>query len=59
MFHEQESGPLPYDLSKDEGEKNNIAAQFPEVVRKLSAVADEWSSALPKEYGKDKSKRSH
>jgi len=53
-FHENETGPLLYDLSKDEGERNNVADRFPEVVEKLSAAANKWRSTLPKEYDKGK-----
>jgi N-acetylgalactosamine-6-sulfatase len=53
-FHEGDEGPLLYDLSKDEGERNNVADRFPEVVKQLSAAADEWRSELPKEYDKGK-----
>jgi N-acetylgalactosamine-6-sulfatase len=51
-FHEAKSGPLLYDLSKDKGEKKNVADQFPEVAKELSAAADEWRNTLPKEYVK-------
>ncbi|HLF46535.1 MAG TPA: sulfatase [Chitinophagaceae bacterium] len=30
-----------YDLSKDEGEKINLTSQFPEIVNKMNAMADE------------------
>jgi len=55
-FHESDTGPLLYDLSRDEGEKRNVAAQFPQVVKELSATADAWRSTLPKEYDKGKKK---
>ncbi len=53
-FHETQTGPLLYDLSKDEGERNNVAGRFPEVVEKLSTAANEWRSELPTEYDKAK-----
>ena len=30
-----------YDLSKDKGEKVNLASQFPEIVSQMNAMADE------------------
>ena len=53
-FHEDEAGPLLYDLSKDEGERNNVADRFPELVARLAAAANEWRNTLPKEYDKAK-----
>jgi len=36
-----ESGPVEvYDLSKDRGEKNNLAEEFPETARKLAKLMD-------------------
>jgi len=53
-FHESGTGPLLYDLSKDEGERNNVADRFPEVAEKLSNAANQWRSELPAEYDKGK-----
>jgi len=53
-FHEGETGPLLYDLAKNEGERNNVADRFPEVVGKLTAAANEWRNTLPTEYDKGK-----
>jgi N-acetylgalactosamine-6-sulfatase len=53
-FHENQPGPLLYDLSTDEGERNNVADRFPEVVERLSAAANQWRNTLPKEYDKAK-----
>lgn len=37
-----------YDLRRDPGEKHNIATDYPEVVKKLSAAYDDWwQSVLP------------
>ncbi|MDA7916836.1 arylsulfatase [bacterium] len=37
-----------YDIAKDPGEKTNVAAQYPEVVKNLRAAYDEWwESAKP------------
>lgn len=41
-----------YDLAADPAERNNIAAQHPEVVKKLSAKLEAWVATLPKEYVK-------
>ncbi len=53
-FHENPAGPLLYDLSKDEGERNNVADRFPEITQKLTAAANKWRHMLPKEYDKGK-----
>ncbi len=39
-----------YDLSGDPAEKNNVAAQHPDVVKQLSAKIDRWNATLPKDY---------
>lgn len=41
------SGVGLYDLSKDEGESNNIADQHPDIVRKLSEKVQTWYRAIP------------
>ena len=38
--------PQLYDLTKDIGEQNNIANQYPEEVKKLEAKRKEWDSQL-------------
>ncbi len=53
-FFKEPDETLLFDLSKDESEQHNLAAKFPEVVRKLSAEVDAWSATLPKEYVNDK-----
>ena len=46
-----------YDLSKDPGQRTNIAAQNPTVVRDLTAAVIRWQSTLPKTYvGSDSDK---
>ena len=39
-----------YDILSDPGEKKNLAAQHPDIVKKLSAKAEAWVATLPKEY---------
>ncbi len=39
--------PMLFDLSKDLGESTDIAAQQPEIARKLQAKYDLWSKSLP------------
>lgn len=41
-----------YDLTKDPGEKDNVAVQNPEIVKQLSAKVQAWVAVLPKEYDK-------
>jgi N-acetylgalactosamine-6-sulfatase len=41
-----------YDLAADPGEKNNLAAQQPAIVQRLSAKVEAWQATLPKEYEK-------
>jgi N-acetylgalactosamine-6-sulfatase len=45
-----------YDLSADPGERRNVAADHPDVVKRLSALAEQWSATLPREYAKGPSK---
>lgn len=57
----QEEDPLElFDLSKDIGEKTNLAKENPEVVAKMNAALKKWESELAKPlwgYGKLKRKR--
>jgi N-acetylgalactosamine-6-sulfatase len=39
-----------YDLSTDSGEKRDIAAEHPDVVKDLSAKLSKWNATLPKDY---------
>ena len=39
-----------YDLATDPGERRNLIADRPEIVRELSAKLTEWTSALPTTY---------
>jgi N-acetylgalactosamine-6-sulfatase len=41
-----------YDIAADPAEKNNVAAQHADVVKRLSAKVEEWVATLPKEYVK-------
>jgi arylsulfatase A-like enzyme len=45
-----------YDLASDPAESNNLAEKHPEIVKKLSAKLEAWTSTLPKEYEKTKDK---
>jgi N-acetylgalactosamine-6-sulfatase len=45
-----------YDLATDPAESNNLAEKHPEIVKKLSAKLEAWTSTLPKEYEKTKDK---
>ena len=36
-----------YDVVRDRGEKDNLAGQHPDVVKRLSAMAIEWKASLP------------
>ena len=35
-----------YDLTKDIGEENDIAKQYPEEVKKIETIRKEWDSTL-------------
>jgi N-acetylgalactosamine-6-sulfatase len=39
-----------YDLAADPAESRNLAAQHPDIVKKLSAKLEAWTATLPKEY---------
>ena len=39
-----------YDLGADPGERKNLAADRPEIVRELSAKLAEWKGSLPATY---------
>ncbi|HUR59113.1 MAG TPA: sulfatase-like hydrolase/transferase, partial [Opitutaceae bacterium] len=39
-----------YDLSRDPGERKNVAAQNPAIVSALKAKAEKWNASLPKDY---------
>ena len=41
-----------YDVLADPGENNNLAAQHPEIVKRLSASLEAWQATLPKSYDK-------
>lgn len=41
-----------YDVVADPGEKNNLAAQHPDIAQKLSAKLEAWQATLPKSYDK-------
>ena len=39
--------PELYEMSKDRGEKNNVAGEKPEMVDKLNKAWDDWNTTLP------------
>ena len=39
-----------YDLTTDLGETNNIASQFPEIVKKMRAELEEWQKSVLRSY---------
>jgi N-acetylgalactosamine-6-sulfatase len=41
-----------YDLSADRAESSNVAAQHPDVVKRLTAKAEAWKATLPRDYVK-------
>ncbi|MBL9211231.1 MAG: hypothetical protein JNL92_12250, partial [Opitutaceae bacterium] len=45
------SKPELYDLARDRGETTNLAAQQPEVVRRLTAAALAWHRSMPPDNG--------
>lgn len=45
-----------YDILADPSESKNVAAQHPDIVKKLSARLEAWAATLPKEYLKTKDK---
>jgi N-acetylgalactosamine-6-sulfatase len=46
-----------FDLAADPAESKNLAAQHPEIVKKLSAQVETWVATLPKEYIKTADKQ--
>ncbi|MFN3159183.1 MAG: sulfatase [Rubinisphaera brasiliensis] len=49
--------PELYDLSVDSSETDNVAADYPEAVKELSAKISTWVATLPAEYTKTKDKQ--
>src|SRR5262249_35179278 len=45
-----------FDMSTDSGEKHNVAKKNPEIVKRLTAIAEKWNATLPKEYIKTRDK---
>jgi arylsulfatase A-like enzyme len=45
-----------YDIAADPGEKTNLAARQPAIVKRLSAKIEAWQATLPKEYHKSDDK---
>ena len=43
--------PQLYDLTKDRGETINIAAQYPDIVERLSKAVLEWHQSMPPDNG--------
>ncbi len=52
-FHLNATEPTLYDLSTDEGERNNLAGQYPDEVKRLTQLAENWRKTLPQEYLKE------
>ncbi len=52
LYHPYKGEVELYDLSKDPGERDNIAAKHPDVVKSLSATLAKWDAKLPKSYEK-------
>jgi arylsulfatase A-like enzyme len=50
LVNEDGSGVQLYDLSKDIGEKTNLAAQKPEVIERLKKMVLDWRKSLPVEH---------
>jgi arylsulfatase A-like enzyme len=48
--------PQLFDLSKDAGEQKDLAAEKPEIVKKLQAKFDEWNGQLEQPKWKDSRK---
>lgn len=46
-----------YDMLADPAESNNLASQYPGIVKKLSAKVEAWVASLPKEYIKTDDKQ--
>nr|WP_236649137.1 sulfatase-like hydrolase/transferase [Rhodopirellula sp. SM50] len=53
----QRGEPELYDLSIDPSESNNVATEYPEIVKQLSAKVKAWVATLPTEYTKTKDKQ--
>lgn len=47
------SQPQLYDLESDRGETKNVAADHPEIVKRLTAAVREWNASLPADDGPD------
>jgi N-acetylgalactosamine-6-sulfatase len=45
-----------YDIFADPAESKNVAAQHPDIVKRLSTTVEAWVATLPKEYVKTKDK---
>ncbi len=45
------SDPQLYHLNKDAGERHNLAANFPEVTKRLRAKVEQWNKSLPQDAG--------
>lgn len=46
-----------YDLARDPSESDNVAAEHPEVVKRLLAKAHAWMAELPKTYEKNENQK--
>ena len=45
------SDPSLYDLTKDRGEKINLAAKHPKIVKELSQKVIAWHKSMPPDNG--------
>ena len=43
--------PQLYDLAKDRGETTNIAAQYPDIVQRMSKAVLDWHQSMPPDHG--------
>lgn len=55
-LHQNPKAPTElYNLARDPGQRTNVAAQHPDVVRELTTSLNRWTATLPKKYiGEDK-----
>lgn len=56
-LHFQKGGVELYDLSSDPSESKNVAADFPQIVKDMSAKLKAWAAELPEDYEKMEKKK--
>ncbi len=49
--------PQLYDIVADPAESSDVAAQHPDIVKRLSEVVQSWNATLPTQYSKTKDKQ--